>query len=345
MASIFDAFSAPNTAGPQIAGINQGYSLALPAIQQGSSDLTGYYTSALQPFMQNYNTATQGTTALGNALGLNGPQGNQAATQSFWNNPAISTAINAGSQNVQRNAAATGQLTSGATLKALQDQAQTTASGGWNNYVSALQPYLGASNAAASGIAGVNTGLGSALNQNQNNIGQLGWAYGTGIGNAQANQNIENVQAAAAPWNLLLGLGGMKTNAAGGTVGGNLLTGLGSGLSSAGSSLLGILSDERLKEDIKPVGELYDGTNIYLYNYIGDPTPRLGLMAQEVERTRPDAVIEIGPHRIKAVDYGRATQLAAALSRFNDTDGDVVAFPKARETNYSSVLSRFLEAA
>jgi hypothetical protein len=158
---------------------------------------------------------------------LNGPQGNQSATQSFWNNPAISASINAGAQNVNRNAAATGQLASGNTLNALQQQAHQTASGGWNNYVSALQPFLSASNAAAGGIANVNTGLGSALNQNQNNIGQLGWAYGTGIGNAQANQNIENTQAAAAPWNLLLGLGGMKTNAAGGTVGGNLLSGLG----------------------------------------------------------------------------------------------------------------------
>ena len=110
--------------------------------------------------------------------GLYCPQGNAAATQSFWNNPAISSAINTGSQNVQRNAAATGQLTSGATLKALQDQAQQTASGGWNNYVSALQPYLNFSNASAGGIANVNTGLGSAVNANQNNFGQLGWAYG-----------------------------------------------------------------------------------------------------------------------------------------------------------------------
>ena len=143
MASIFDAFTVPNTAGPQIADLNQAYGLALPALQQGSQDLTQYYSQALQPFTQNYQQ---------------------------------------------------------------------------------VQPYLGASNQAASRIANVNTGLGSGLNANQNNIGQLGWAYGTGIGNAQANQNIENTQAAAAPWNLLLGLGGMKTNATGGTVGGNALT-------------------------------------------------------------------------------------------------------------------------
>jgi hypothetical protein len=111
MASIFDAFSAPNTAGPQIQGLQQGYSLALPAIQQGSADLTGYYSAALAPFMQNYSTATAGTSALSDALSLNGPTGNARATQSFWNNPNISNAINTGSENVKRNAAATGQLT------------------------------------------------------------------------------------------------------------------------------------------------------------------------------------------------------------------------------------------
>jgi hypothetical protein len=133
---------------------------------------------------------------------------------------------------------------------------------------------------------------------------------------------------------LLLGLGGMKTNAAGGTVGGNLLSGLG-----------GVLfSDEFLKEDIHKVGELHDGQNIYSYNYIGDLTPRLGLIAQEVERTRPDAV-KAHPSGFKMVDYGRATELASALSRFTDNESNVVAFPKERESNYSNALARFLEAA
>lgn len=146
MASIFDAFSAPNTAGPQIAGLQQGYTLALPALQQGSQDLTSYYTSALQPFMANYNTATQGTTALGNALGLNGPAGNAAAAQAFWNNPAIQSQLDVGSQNVLRNQAAAGQLNSGATDTALQNFGQQTAAQGWQNYVNSLQPFLGASN-------------------------------------------------------------------------------------------------------------------------------------------------------------------------------------------------------
>ena len=45
------------------------------------------------------------------------------------------------------------------------------------------------------------------------------------------------------------------------------------------------------------------------HKYKGDPTPRIGLMAvSEVKNVRPDAVTEIGPDRLKAVNYGLATQ-------------------------------------
>lgn len=65
------------------------------------------------------------------------------------------------------------------------------------------------------------------------------------------------------------------------------------------------ISDARIKENIE-----YDGTyrsgireyNVYNYNYVGDDTPRRGVMAQEVELINPDAVGEIDG--IKFVNYG-----------------------------------------
>lgn len=69
-------------------------------------------------------------------------------------------------------------------------------------------------------------------------------------------------------------------------------------------SSLFAFSDENVKEDIEKVGETYDGQNIYSYRYIGDDTPRMGLLAQEVERRDPSNVIEIGG--IKAVNYDKA---------------------------------------
>jgi hypothetical protein len=79
-----------------------------------------------------------------------------------------------------------------------------------------------------------------------------------------------------------------------------------------------MLSDERAKEDIKPVGMLYDETPVYSYRYKGDDTPRIGLIAQDVEKRRPDAVREFGG--IKAVDYGKATERARMIGMLADLD-------------------------
>lgn len=90
---------------------------------------------------------------------------------------------------------------------------------------------------------------------------------------------------------------------------GGMLSGLSQG---AGAGLsLAMLSDERVKENKDEVGSLHDGTPVYSYNYIGDPMPRIGLMAQDVEKTRPDAVHDIGG--IKAVDYDKATARSRAM--------------------------------
>jgi hypothetical protein len=90
-----------------------------------------------------------------------------------------------------------------------------------------------------------------------------------------------------------------------------------------------IFSDERLKEDMTPVGKGFDGANIYRFRYKGDPTWRMGLSAQETERRHPEAVAE-APSGFKAVDYGRATQEAAHLGGFARAvnDNDIYAEPQ-----------------
>lgn len=75
------------------------------------------------------------------------------------------------------------------------------------------------------------------------------------------------------------------------------------GLLGFGGRLLS-LSDERAKENIKKVGKL-DGHNLYRYNYKGDPTrtKHVGVMAQEVEKKRPDAVLR-REDGMRVVNYG-----------------------------------------
>ncbi len=160
-------------------------------------------------------------------------------------------------------------------------------------------------------------------------------AYGaqTSIGNANANADLAAYNASGNLFGLLGGALGGAAKLGTNTVG--------------GSALMSLFSDFLLKEDVEPVGKLYDGANIYRYKYKGDPTPRIGLIAQEVEKIVPEAVSEIAG--FKAVDYGIATEMAARLARFQDGARPDATNDNARiekpEAGYSSRLTRFLDAA
>ena len=287
---IFDIFSTSDqtaAANAQIQGLNQGNAQATGNINQGIGALNTNYTAALQPFLQNYSAANAGQQQLGNVLGLNGQAGSDAALTALRNTPGYKFQQGTLDDTVNAAAAANGTLASGNQLLALNKVNQGLADSTYGQYVSQLQPYLGAAGGAASGIAGVNTGLGNATAGQYDTLAGLNYQTQTGIGNANANADL-----------------------AGLTQSKNIL-GAGMDVAKLAAS---IFSDERLKEHIEPVGELFDGSNVYRYNYIGDPTPRIGLMAQEVEKVRPDAVVEIGGY--KAVDYGKATQYASELARF-----------------------------
>lgn len=67
-----------------------------------------------------------------------------------------------------------------------------------------------------------------------------------------------------------------------------------------------LLSDKRAKENLKKIGKLFDGQTIYRFNYKGDNTTRIGLVAQDVEEHHPDAVHEV--NGLKSVDYDEATK-------------------------------------
>lgn len=73
-------------------------------------------------------------------------------------------------------------------------------------------------------------------------------------------------------------------------------------------------SDERLKEDIQPIGETFDGQKIIKFRYKGEKEMRVGLLAQDVEKKHPEAVSEYGGY--KAVDYEAATEDAANRGHF-----------------------------
>lgn len=102
----------------------------------------------------------------------------------------------------------------------------------------------------------------------------------------------------------------------GGTVSGNVtVTG------TAKAQTFQSTSDVRNKENIEPVGKVLDklqGINLYRYNFIGDDTKRLGLVAQEVVKVFPEVVTEDEDGYL-AIDYNGITAiLLEALKELAD---------------------------
>lgn len=289
--SIFDIFNnnaQTQAANSQIAGIQAGQAAGNNYFGQGANALNTNYSAGLSPFLTNYAQAGQGANAYGNALGLNGPQGNASATAAFQNNPGYNFQLQQGQNSVLANQAKTGQLASGATDMALNNYAQGQANQGWNQYVQNLQPYLGAQQAAASGIGNLYSGLGNNLSNLYQNQGNMNYGADTSIGNANANAAMGNLTGSQNLW------------------------GFGLGAANLGTKLYG-MSDGYVKDDIEKVGELYDGQNVYRYRFKGSPKHEIGLIAQEVEQRHPEAVREFGG--IKHVNYEAATRPAAGYAK------------------------------
>jgi hypothetical protein len=80
-------------------------------------------------------------------------------------------------------------------------------------------------------------------------------------------------------------------------LGGSLLGAAGN---AGGFASLFAMSDKNLKESIVPVGK-ENGHHIYEFNYIGKPERYIGVMAQEVQETHPEAVHEVDGYL--AVNY------------------------------------------
>lgn len=73
------------------------------------------------------------------------------------------------------------------------------------------------------------------------------------------------------------------------------------GLFGLGSAAL-MASDRRLKRDIKRIGETRAGLPLYEYRYLWSDRVRVGVMAQDLLRLKPEAVVTM-PSGYMAVNY------------------------------------------
>jgi hypothetical protein len=146
--------------------------------------------------------------------------------------------------------------------------------------------YLNAANAAyQQPYSNINTSLGM-LSPLAQAFGQTAGGY-TGTGTTMGTTQGTSTTTQSQPWyNTAIGLGMI------------------------GAGLYG-KSDVRAKENLVPVGMLFNDLPVYRFNYKKDPSKslHLGLIAQEVEQIMPEAVATIGGE--KWVNYDLATREAA----------------------------------
>ena len=127
--------------------------------------------------------------------------------------------------------------------------------------------------------------------------------YLTAYNQSQQNQIAANAAAQSGQNAVTGGLFDIGSSLLGSSVGGKILD---TGIKAIG----GLFSDIRMKEKINLVGKTLSGINLYEFEYkpefkeIAGNGKFIGVMAQEVEKVIPDAVIEtsIG---YKAVDYSK----------------------------------------
>jgi hypothetical protein len=167
---------------------------------------------------------------------------------------------------------------------------------------------LASSTAAAYGI-GTNAGNSAVANNASANaqFGQNGQAMGQGFNGAiGANSSAGNMLNNLYGNQLSAWSAQQQANATSSGGLGSMIGTLGVGAMNYGPAMMA--SDERLKTNIKKVGQLDNGLNLYSYEFKDEFKDefghglQLGVIAQEVEKVIPDAV-SIHASGYKAVDY------------------------------------------
>lgn len=146
----------------------------------------------LSPYM---GTGQNALMQAGNAAGVNGTPGYDAALTAFHASPDYQYQLGEGTRAVEASASALGFTHSGATLKAVQDRAMNLANADFGNYYNRLSGLAGAGQQAATSLGGFGTGTAQGIAQTDtsaatakaNILGQQSQGLGNAIGNFSNN--------------------------------------------------------------------------------------------------------------------------------------------------------------
>ena len=299
----------------------------LTATQQAGINTTNQYATAAQPYMDAAAGLTMAGTQSADPSQIGAGQINQFMSPYLGDVMGSTEAL----QNQENQQQQAGQLGNAITSGAFGgDRAGIAAAN-----LSQQQELANSSVLSNIANTGFNTALGAAQQQQGVNLQaqqadlarlQAGGAQLSNIGTAAQTAGLAGGQA-----QLTAGQAEQQTQQAGDTALynqflqqqsypfqtaqflANIAEGTGSlsGSTTTSTQPSPFFSDERLKEDVQPIGKTYDGQVIAKFRYKGDKQHRIGLIAQDVEKHHPEAVGLAGGY--KTVDYNKATEKAAAL--------------------------------
>lgn len=195
------------------AGLKAGLGSATGALDAGFNTASGYYDKALVPFSDLY---SKGSDAYGkfsgtyaDATGVNGTEGIGRAGDLYKSLPGYSAGRDMGINDLERRAAARGNLGGGNTSADTIKFASDYDSGKYKDFLSSLLPGLSSGQSlltsGATGQAGVFGQQGALAGQIGSEKARYGYGTETGIGNANAEATMANEKSSSNFWSALMG--------------------------------------------------------------------------------------------------------------------------------------------
>lgn len=318
-----------------VAGINQNANYAQPAVNQALGIAGAAANPLTQSQIQNYqNPYTQDVV---NATQAQFNNQNQQQQAQLTGNSIAQGALGGNRVGVaQANLAGQQSLAQAPTIAGLYSNSYN------QGLATAAQQYQQNPLAAAGSIANFGIqGQGAALSGAGAQLGA-----GTLEQQTQQAQDTSNygqyAQAQAYPFQTDQWLAGLETGVAPGLGGTSTTTApppnqtaqyLGAGIAGAGL----LLSDRRAKKNIHKIGEMHDGQPLYRYQYHGSNEWHVGPVAQEVEKSHPEAVHGIGG--AKYVDLKAATDDSVRKAGGGGVGGTPWSFAQGWVPTFSGVGS------
>jgi hypothetical protein len=216
---ITDPFTSDNeeeAARQKTAGLRAGETKAYGALDAGYDTASGLYDKARVPFSELYSKGSKGYDTFLDATGVNGAEGIGRAGDLYRSLPGYSAGRDMGIDDLERRAAARGNLGGGNlsadTLKFASDYDSTK----YRDFLSSLSGNAGVASTAAAGQGGLFSSQAGLAGNIGSEKAKYGYGTETGIGNANADATMAAEKSSANFWSALMGGAKLATQAFGG---------------------------------------------------------------------------------------------------------------------------------